>query len=109
MSDRVRLRVLLVLEDGELCVGDVVQALDLPQANVSRHLAYLQKAALVAQRAKGQWRFYRLDPTQQPLLMQALFRLRDLVPEAAVDRERLRFLRASGRACCPDTQDGACA
>ncbi|MBN1492026.1 MAG: transcriptional regulator, partial [Phycisphaerae bacterium] len=43
-SDRTRLRILHILQDGELCVGDIVEILRAPQPRVSRHLAYLRKA-----------------------------------------------------------------
>ena len=45
-SDRTRLRILHALQDGELCVGDIVAILEAPQPRISRHLAYLRKANL---------------------------------------------------------------
>jgi predicted transcriptional regulator len=44
-SDRTRLRILRLLLGGELCVGDIVSAIRVPQPTASRHLAYLRKAA----------------------------------------------------------------
>ncbi len=110
LSDRARLRLLFLLEGGECCVGDLVAALDLPQANVSRHLAYLQRAGLVASRPRGLWRFYRLaeEPSAQAVLG-ALFTLRGQMPEAAADREGMAQLRDAGLACCPDLTKGSCA
>jgi ArsR family transcriptional regulator len=46
-SDRNRLRILHLLQDGEMCVGDIVNVLQVPQPRVSRHLAYLRRAGLV--------------------------------------------------------------
>lgn len=61
-SDRTRLRLLCLLHahTGEICVCDLVTALGLPQAKVSRHLAYLRKAGLVTVRSDGPWRHYTL-------------------------------------------------
>ena len=39
LSDETRLRILALLHSGELCVCDLMVALDLPQSTVSRHLA----------------------------------------------------------------------
>ena len=46
-SDRTRLRILHLLQGGEMCVGDLVEVLRVPQPKASRHLAYLKKAGLV--------------------------------------------------------------
>jgi ArsR family transcriptional regulator len=62
-SDRTRLRILNLLRGRkELCVCDLVRVLRLPQAKVSRHLAYLRRAGLVAGRRREQWMHYRLLP-----------------------------------------------
>ena len=44
MGDPIRLRILHLLNAGELCVGDLVTVLDVPQPTASRHLAYLPHA-----------------------------------------------------------------
>jgi len=62
-SDRTRLRILHVLQGGELCVGDIVEILQAPQPRISRHLAYLRKANLVLVRKSGLWSHYSLAPT----------------------------------------------
>ena len=103
LGERTRLRILFLLEDGELCVGDIVSALRAPQAGISRHLGYLQRAGLVSVRQQGLWRFYqlaRLDASTRKPLVRALFACRAAVPEAMGDGARLRALRESG-GCCP--------
>ncbi|HEX9779019.1 MAG TPA: metalloregulator ArsR/SmtB family transcription factor, partial [Geopsychrobacteraceae bacterium] len=50
LSDETRLRILALLQAGELCVCDLMAILDLPQSTVSRHLAYLRNAGLVDDR-----------------------------------------------------------
>src|SRR4051794_37510699 len=59
-ADPVRLRVLNLLVDREVCVCHIHEALDLPQPTVSRHLAYLRKAGVVVGRKEGLWVHYRL-------------------------------------------------
>jgi len=63
LSDETRRRILvLILKHEELCVCELFQALDVPQPKVSRHLAVLREADVLAQRREGTWVFYRLDP-----------------------------------------------
>jgi ArsR family transcriptional regulator, arsenate/arsenite/antimonite-responsive transcriptional repressor len=59
-ADPIRLRILTLLQDGELCVCDLVEVLKLPQPTVSRHLSYLRRAGLVRVRQEQSWNFYEL-------------------------------------------------
>lgn len=112
LSETPRLRLLLLLADGaERCVGDLVSALDEPQAKVSRHLAYLQKAGLVEVRKAGLWRFYRRRRSGDPLvdsLLEVVATLEDRVEGAGQDTERLAAVMDSG-GCCPAPQGKGCA
>src|ERR1035437_3157241 len=65
-SDRTRLRILHVLQDRELCVGDIVEILQAPQPRISRHLAYLRKANLVLVHKSGLWSHYSLATAKTP-------------------------------------------
>ncbi|MFC1523289.1 ArsR/SmtB family transcription factor [Thermodesulfobacteriota bacterium] len=60
LSDETRLRILALLSMGELCVCDLIAVLCIPQSTISRHLAYLRDAGLIADRRHGKWMFYRL-------------------------------------------------
>lgn len=63
LSDPTRLRCLLLLQaHGELCVCELTTALDTIQPKISRHLAMLREAGVVADRRHGQWIYYRLHP-----------------------------------------------
>src|SRR5258708_23587412 len=62
LADTTRLRILHLLDEGPLCVGDLVSVLAVPQPTASRHLAYLRKSGLVLDERRGQWSFYRLPP-----------------------------------------------
>jgi ArsR family transcriptional regulator len=102
-SDRTRLRILHLLLEGEMCVGDLVKVLQVPQPTASRHLAYLRRVGLVINRKNGLWKFYRLAPARSPFhrnlvkCLQSCFRD---VPELASDAERAAKIRESG-GCCP--------
>ena len=61
-SDPIRLRILHLVAEDELCVCDLVEILKLPQPTVSRHLSYLRRAGLVGAREERSWNFYRLTP-----------------------------------------------
>lgn len=61
LADETRLRIIaLLLSRGEICVCDIIAALDLPQSTVSRHLAYLRKSGMVSDRRCGLWMYYSL-------------------------------------------------
>ena len=62
LSDETRLRSLLLMQQGELCVCELVHALGVIQPRVSRHLAALRDAGVVSDRRQGQWIYYRLHP-----------------------------------------------
>ncbi|MDA8213990.1 MAG: metalloregulator ArsR/SmtB family transcription factor [Nitrospiraceae bacterium] len=61
LSDETRLRILKLLEHGELCVCDIVAALDIIQPKVSFHLGVLKDAGLIKDRKQGKWIHYRID------------------------------------------------
>lgn len=100
-SDRTRLRILNLLRDRkELCVCDLIQVLDLPQAKVSRHLAYLRRAGLVQTRREGQWVYYQLSKPHSAFHTKMIECLRCClaeVPELQADREQLQ--QGGGRCC----------
>lgn len=63
LSDPVRLASMLLLRsEGELCVCELVAALEENQSKVSRHLAQLRNCALLQDRRQGQWVYYSLHP-----------------------------------------------
>jgi ubiquinone/menaquinone biosynthesis C-methylase UbiE len=59
LGDPTRMRILLVLDRGEFAVGELCQALQLPQSTVSRHLRTLSDAGWVGARSEGTSRVYR--------------------------------------------------
>jgi ArsR family transcriptional regulator len=102
-SDPTRLRILHLIRDREMCVGDIVKALRLPQPTVSRHLAYLRRARLVNGRKAGLWVYYSIatpESSFQERLIGCLAGCFDDVPDIARDAQRAGKVRRSG-GCCP--------
>lgn len=98
VADQTRLRILHLLLGGELCVCDIVSALDMAQPKVSRHLALLREADLVTARKDGLWIHYKLTkPTDafHRKLLECLKCCFEGVPELAEDAKRLKRSR-----CC---------
>ncbi len=90
LGEPYRLRLLQVLEGGEMTVGDMVLALDGKQPNVSKHLQMLYDAGLVSRRREGTSIFYGIG---DPMVL----RLCDLVCHSASERAKEDYdeLRAS--------------
>ena len=60
LADRTRLRLLSLMGDDEICVCFLVEVLKTNQPKISRHLAYLRRAGVVAARREGKWMHYRI-------------------------------------------------
>lgn len=66
LGDNTRLRLLNLMSDQEICVCYFVEILDQLQPKISRHLAYLRSARMVAARRDGKWMHYRMVMPGQP-------------------------------------------
>jgi len=60
LADEKRLRTLLALRQGELCVCQITELFGLAISTVSKHLSILYQAGLVESRKEGRWIYYRL-------------------------------------------------
>ncbi len=97
-GEQTRLRVLALLTEGELAVGEIAQALAQSQPRVSRHLKLLTEAGLVERVPEGAWVFYRLPrahTTERHFADAALAMLDPTDPVLARDAERLDEIRAA--------------
>jgi len=61
VADPSRLRILKLLREGELCVCEIMTALNTRQSATSHHLSVLKDAGLVKERRDGKWSYYRLS------------------------------------------------
>lgn len=68
LSDETRLRIFLLLGEGELCVCQIQVALAMPQTKISRHLTVLRHAGLVTARRDGLWMYYSRAESESPPL-----------------------------------------
>jgi ArsR family transcriptional regulator len=101
-SDRTRLRILYLLQEGEMCVCDIAEIIDVPQPTASRHLAYLRKAGLVSFSKKGLWAYYSLTKATSALHNKLLDCLPDCLDEIAEIRRDASSRNKRRRAanCC---------
>ncbi|MEC4812446.1 MAG: metalloregulator ArsR/SmtB family transcription factor [Scytonema sp. PMC 1069.18] len=76
LSDPLRVRVLELLRDHELCVCDLCDALGVTQSKLSFHLKTLKEAGLVCSRQEGRWIYYSLNLPQFVVLEQYLSEFR---------------------------------
>ena len=60
LADGSRLRILMALTGGELCVCQIIEVLGLAPSTVSKHMSILRQAHLVEARKEGRWMHYRL-------------------------------------------------
>jgi DNA-binding transcriptional ArsR family regulator len=65
LAEEIRLRILSLLTTREMCVCEVMVALDLTQPTASHHLGILETVGLVKHRKEGKWVFYRLSDHSQ--------------------------------------------
>lgn len=63
-ADPTRVRILVALHGGELCVCELCDGLEIAQPNLSTHLQIIRQAALVTTRKDGKWVYYGLEPDQ---------------------------------------------
>lgn len=104
LGDETRLRLinLFLQTEDALCVCEMVDALELPQYQVSKHLTILKSAGLLQANREGTWVYYSLDREESPLLRD-LFRVlsRHLNQQTfgtdTIKLKRRLALRESGR------------
>lgn len=97
LADRTRLRLINLLGDDEVCVCFFVEVLKLNQPKISRHLAYLRRAGVVAARREGKWMHYRIVEPPDPRAANIFREVRaSLSNDAGMKRDRARLAQI----CC---------
>jgi ArsR family transcriptional regulator len=92
LADRTRLRLISLIGDSEVCVCFFVTILKSSQPKISRHLAYLRRAGIVAARREGKWMHYRLTEPPDEHAARIFREVRAALaehPELQRDREKL--------------------
>jgi DNA-binding transcriptional ArsR family regulator len=94
LGDENRVRVLLAVQDRELCVCQIVELLGLAQSTVSKHLSILHQARLIDSRKEGRWMFYRAADDDSPVeareMANVVSRLLARNSQAGEDANRLK-------------------
>ena len=97
LADRTRLRLLNLIGNDEVCVCFFVEVLKINQPKISRHLAYLRRAGVVAGRREGKWIHYRIVEPPDPHAAKIFREVRSwLANEPAMKNDRARFEKI----CC---------
>lgn len=97
LADRTRLRLINLMGDDEVCVCFFVEVLKLNQPKISRHLAYLRRAGVVAARREGKWMHYRIVEPPDPRAANIFREVRaSLANDAGMKRDRARLAQI----CC---------
>ena len=105
LADETRVRAMLLIADqGELCVCELMCALDDNQPKISRHLAQLRSNDLLLDRRQGQWVYYRLNP-DLPTWVREILQVTSLANADWIKDNVARLQNMDGRpvseaACC---------
>ncbi len=103
LSDETRLRTLGLLMERECCVCEVMQALDISQSKASRILSALYDAGILKPRKDGRWSLYSIDREGMgdhlACVVEAVAKVLEGNPAAALDRERLKEAERVGPGC----------
>jgi ArsR family transcriptional regulator len=97
LGDRTRLRLLNLMGDDEVCVCYFVEVLGINQPKISRHLAYLRRAGVVAARREGKWMHYRVTAPEDPRAAHVFSEVRAWIRE---EREMLHDRARLEKICC---------
>ncbi len=74
LADKNRVRALMLLRQGELCLCQIIEMLGLAPSTVSKHMAVLRQARLVETSKRGRWIYYRLAGKDGPKSAQQAIR-----------------------------------
>lgn len=106
LADENRMRVLMFLRAGELCVCQIMEMLGLAPSTVSKHLNILHHAGLLESRKEGRWIYYRLPGRDAPPRIRGVIRwLRESLaddPRVTQDARKLKAVRRMSldELCC---------
>lgn len=112
LSDPNRLRALMALERGELCVCRIVELLGLAPSTVSKHMALLKQAGLAKSRKQGRWIYFRLTDDKNTAAARFIQLAQELLKTDATvrsDRNSLAaILRQSPEVLCRKQRKAPC-
>lgn len=94
LSDSNRLRALMVLQNGELCVCHLIELFGLAPSTVSKHMSVLKQAGLVTSRKDSRWVYYSLNSKNNDQfvkgILSLIFKNMDSDPLTCADKKRIK-------------------
>jgi len=97
LADSTRLRIINLMGDQEVCVCFFVEILKTNQPKISRHLAYLRRAGIVAARREGIWMHYRIATPKDENAAKVLHEVREWLAKDSLMQQDLTRLQ---KICC---------
>jgi ArsR family transcriptional regulator, arsenate/arsenite/antimonite-responsive transcriptional repressor len=109
LSDNHRVRALVALRNGELCVCQLIEMLALAPSTVSKHMSILKQAGLVESRKEGRWIYYRLpdkdDLNTTKWLLNAVIHSQEILED---DKHLKKITCADLEIMCKKQRNGKC-
>jgi ArsR family transcriptional regulator len=103
LADTTRIRIVAALRNGELCVCELVDALDIGQSSLSTHLQMCRQVGVLTARKEGRWIYYSLSTCYAPLIETIFSELQTLRSHEQLRRDakrlRKRLLMRQGDRC----------
>ena len=102
LGDENRIRILNLLKDEELCVGEIEHILGITQSNASRHLTKLNMLKIVDSEKKAQWVYYKLNKKtikDYPFIKALINEELSKIDKCKEDTEKLIEYKKSGMTC----------
>ena len=113
LSDIQRLRILMALRTGELCVCQIIEVLGLAPSTVSKHLSILSAADLLDSRKEGRWAYFRLPQGEALKAVKPVLKWLDVALEGdesvAKDAKKLEAALACPPESLSERQRNRCA
>ncbi|HEY9841117.1 MAG TPA: metalloregulator ArsR/SmtB family transcription factor, partial [Candidatus Obscuribacterales bacterium] len=92
LADEHRLRMLLLLHRQELCACQIVEAFELANSTISKHLSILRQVGLIHSRKEGRWVYYSLPAEPRPEIASTLAWVRELLQaDETVQADQVRI------------------
>lgn len=102
LGDENRVRIINLLKEGELCVGEIEHVLGMTQSNVSRHLIKLSSMKIITSGKKAQWVFYKIDERilkEYPFVEALINAELNKIEQCKIDLKKLSCYKQSGMTC----------
>nr|WP_028784630.1 metalloregulator ArsR/SmtB family transcription factor [Thalassobacillus devorans] len=91
LGDKTRLTIMGLIKDGECCVCEFVEVLQMSQPSISQHLRKLRDAGLVKEQRRGQWIFYSVNTNHPSYLI-----VQQVLEQIPDQKEKLQALEEAG-------------